>query len=361
MERAKRSTLKEISRCTKTSISTVAAVLRNDPSCFAGPELRKKILSAARELNYRPNIIARMLRTKKSNTLGLILPNMQISSTAANMEIIEGLVWKKGYHLFIGYSQNDSAKEETLMADLVNRYVDGLIFVVGSDISSERPYLKHLIAQKFPIVSINKLQEFALPSVSTDFRKGGELAGEYLVKLGHRNFAAITGDPDDPTIKNRTEGFQEKIKKAGARMQIVMASPKKNHKGISKVIYLEEYVKEGYKLAQKILSRKTRPTAIFSGNDELGVGVIKAAINLGIKIPQELSVVGFDDSPAATFAPVFLTTIRQPKEEIARKATEIMFKMIAEKKEIRADDTSRQILLEPKLIIRDSTAVVRKK
>lgn len=350
----KRSTLKEISKQTDVPVSTVAAVLREDPGCFAGQKLRQKILTAARQLHYRPNLIARILKTKKSNTLGLIVPNMQTSVTLSNMELIENLAWQRNYHLFIGYSQNDSIKEEALLADFVDRYVDGIILIVGLS-SQKRPYLKHMISDGFPLVTINCLEKFNIPSISTDFHQGGMMAARHLLELGHRKIHIISVDfMHSTTLRQRIAGFQQALQEEGLKPEVALFLKKTKD-----VVPLEKIMMESYQSAKKVLSRKERPTAVFAGNDEIGLGVIKAALTLGIKVPEELSVVGFDDSPAAIFAPVPLTTIHQCKDRISRKAVEIILALVEqkEKKKKKAKAVS-SILLKPELVIRSSTGPV---
>ncbi|MFH0797114.1 MAG: LacI family DNA-binding transcriptional regulator [Candidatus Omnitrophota bacterium] len=348
----KQGTLKEISRQTGVAFSTCAAILRADTSCFAGLKVKQRVLATARELNYRPNPIARSLRTRKSNTIGLILPHMIFSSRAIDMELIENLAWQKGYHLFIGYSQNDVSKEEALLSDFVDRYVDGIIIILGHP-SFKGPYLKSLISTTFPLVAVNYFKKRSLPTVSTDFYRGGQMAARYLLKLNHKRVNVIAADTNYPSIEQRLRGFREVFQEAGLKSEGIFIL----EKSTNKVVPLEKLVIAGYQTARKVLSQPKKPTAIFAGNDEIGLGVIKAALDLGIKVPEGLSVIGFDDSPAATFSPISLTTIRQPREEISKKAVEMLLTLI-EQKSMRGKETKSElktIWLKPKLIIRSST------
>ncbi|MDD3926455.1 MAG: LacI family DNA-binding transcriptional regulator [bacterium] len=353
----KQSTLKEISQYTGVPVSTVAAVLREDPKCFAGPKLRQKIMAAARKLNYRPNLIARSLRTGKSNTIGLILPNMRIPVMRENLEIIEDLVWQKGYRLFIGYTHMDTDREEALLVDFVNRYVDGII-MVSMQLEPYESYLQQLAEEKFPLVYISKNDIFDLASVYTDYFKGGHLVAEHVIALGHRKLAAFTADVDKSYTGSRTEGFITAASQAGLSVEFLAVKEKGSEQKETYKVFsnLESFVKRGYELAAGVLSKSDRPTAIFAGNDEIALGVVRAALQLGIKVPEELSVVGFDDSDTAIISPVALTSVRQDSGEISRMSVEILLDMIDKK--LKKEDPPvipHPVLIEPKLVVRDST------
>ncbi|MDD3805907.1 MAG: LacI family DNA-binding transcriptional regulator [bacterium] len=350
---SRQSTLKEISQYTGIPLSTVAAVLREDPKCFAGPKLRQQIMAAAHKLNYRPNPIARSLRTGKSNTIGLILPNTRIPVMQENLEIIEDLTQQKGYRLFIGYTHMDIDREESLLTDFVNRYVDGIIIASVQSGPCES-YLQQLIEKNYPLVSISRNVAFNPASVYTDYFKGGQLAAEYMMAQGHHKLAVFTEDTGERYKASRTDGFVAIASKAGLGVEFLLVRDKDGER--CKFDNRESLVRKGYELADDVLSRPNRPTAVFAGNDDIALGVIRAALQLGIKVPEELSVIGFDDSDTAVLSPVALTSVRQNSEEIGCKSVDILLDMIDKKLIKEAPPViSDPVLIEPKLVVRAST------
>lgn len=340
-------TIKDISEQTNFACSTVSAVLNDKSTCFASEATKKKIITAAKELGYHPNLLYRGLRSRKTNTIGLIAPNLHVNVTVASIEIIESLAWESGYHLFIGYSQNDPAKEEALLKDFVSRRVDGIILIVGRE-GKNRAELRYISSHSFPLVTIGKLTDFESYFVSTDYYLGGAMAARHLKQLGHKDVGVIaTAGWEQQRIAGfKNAGAEEKLKVEEAYLDINRDT----------IIPMEQLIQKSYEISKKILNDKKKLSAFFAANDEIGLGLIKAAMEMGLNIPEDLSVIGFDDSLAAAFSPIPLTTIRQCREKISQKAFEVLVDKIENKTE-----KLHQELIPPELVIRSSTGPAKKR
>ncbi|HPO82824.1 MAG TPA: substrate-binding domain-containing protein, partial [bacterium] len=241
---------------------------------------------------------------------------------------------KSGYTVLLG-NTSESEEKETNYLDFFSRGpVDGII-ISASRVSNE--HIIMLAEEGLPIVVINRILEHPKISyVSTDMEKGGYLATMHLLRLGHSKIAFINGPKHSEVSQRRLEGYKKALKEAGIDYN-------------SDLISFNVPVSEsGYKEAIKLLCTGEAPTAIFTYNDVMAFGVIKAAKELGIKIPEELSVVGFDDIFFSSFTDPPLTTIKQFKEELGRMAVELLFKLMEGERE--------SLLIEPELIIRNTTS-----
>jgi DNA-binding LacI/PurR family transcriptional regulator len=346
-------TLKDISKKAGLSVTTISDILNKNPKCFAGEKTKEKVFKIADEIGYHPNLLSRSMRAKRTYTIALIFPNLHTNVTLANIELIEKLAWEKNFHVFIGYSQNNIKKEEELLKDFVSRRVDGIILIVGGE-GENRSELGYLIEHNYPFVTIGKFRNYKASFVTTDYYLGGQLAAEYFYKLGFKKVAVFSFLPwgkkgSEPLgDETRRSGFNDKALEYGMSVEGCNLFVKRGMETLP--IQMEELVTKSFTEAEKVLKQKNRPEAIFARNDDIALGIIKAALKLGLKIPEDLSVIGFDDSPSSFFSPVPITTVRQEREQISRRAFEILIK--------KMDTSSKDIIGEvipPKLIIRSST------
>ena len=332
----KRVTLKEIAEQLNLSPSTVSAILNNKPNCFASKKTKRKVIETAMKLGYRPNFVAKSLRKQKTYTIGFIAPLLSTGITLSDIEILETLCWEKGYQLLIGYSKTNPEREEKILEEFYYRRVDGII-LIPTGLKSENKVLKNLVEVEFPIVTITKAEGVNTSFVSTDYQKGGYIATEYLIKMGHRRIGFFGAPLDFYSVRERFYGYKKALNDYGIKIKedrIFILQEDKNFDiayGVGK-----EIIKQGL-------------DGIFAGNDTLALILIKVAMDNELKIPDDISIVGFDDSEIAKFSPVPLTTVRQPVEKITRSAFNILLNMIEGKKKKR-----RKIMVEPELIIRDS-------
>lgn len=339
-------TLKEISKRANVSVSTVSAILNNNPTCFAGEKTRKKVIEIAEELGYYPNLLYRSLRNKKTNTIGVIIPHLYYSEVTIDIELLESILWEKGYHLFIGYTRNYIEKEEALIKDFLSRRVDGIIFVIGKEIGISKE-IEKIINKNFPFITIGRFRNLETDFISTDYFKGGYIAGKHLYEKVYEKFGILFSKEEnngDLTVKDRKNGFLKFIKEKNLEVKEYYIE-----KGYTNI---ENLIEKSEETGMKILKdKKNMKFAIFASNDEIAVGLVKSALKIGIKIPEELGIIGFDNSLSSILSPIPITTIRQKKEVVAKRAAETIIKKIERTK------GKIEEFIQPELIERESTGI----
>ena len=336
----------DVARRAGVSNAVVSYVVNNGPRGTT-KETREKVLKAIKELGYRKNNVARSLKTNTSNVIGLIIPD---SSNAFFSEVAKGIeyeVYKQGYTLMFGNSGASIVRQGNYIETLISQLVDGIILLTTPFPKKHQSLIQNY---NIPVVVIDpelSFQDRELKDifvVSVDNRKGGILAGNYLVSKGHKNMAVIAGAEKVPPATFRVDGFQSSINRAGIDCQVVWAG---------------DHPEDGYRAATKLLSSSNPPTALFACNDLLALGVLRAACDLNIKVPDQLAVIGFDDIDVANYSCPRLTTIRQPKYEMGQIAAEILINRIKSGNLGNDDEnalTSRanSEILNTELIIRES-------
>jgi len=328
----RRVNIQEVAKEAGVSPSTVSRALNGFPGI--SEKTRERIVEIARKLNYRPNYRGQILTTQNTKNIGLLITDITNPFFPELVMGAEEYASKSGYTVLLG-NTSESEEKETNYLDFFSRGpVDGII-ISASRVSNE--HIIMLAEEGLPIVVINRILEHPKISyVSTDMEKGGYLATMHLLRLGHSKIAFINGPKHSEVSQRRLEGYKKALKEAGIDYN-------------SDLISFNVPVSEsGYKEAIKLLCTGEAPTAIFTYNDVMAFGVIKAAKELGIKIPEELSVVGFDDIFFSSFTDPPLTTIKQFKEELGRMAVELLFKLMEGERE--------SLLIEPELIIRNTTS-----
>lgn len=309
-------------------------------------ETRQKILQAAKELNYVRNTLASGLRSKRSMVAGIIFSDLMAGHYYSEIfHGIEDVATKNNYGVILGCSKGDIEKEKKLLRLFTERQVDGIIVAptYGTDINS---YIE-LKQNKIPFVFIDKsIEGIATDIVTTDDVLGAIEAVNYLISLGHQKIAVLVG-PEYPcsTIMKRIEGYLHAMKNSG--------------KTYNKIISLNETIvsqKEyGYKAVLKYLdSNEEKATAIFAINDSLAIGAIKALREKGLKVPEDVSVLGCNDDDIDKYFDVQITTISQPKYEMGKKAMEILMERMSGSDGDGVMGGFQYVNMKPSLIIRQS-------
>lgn len=309
--------LKKLSEKTGYAVSTVSGILNKSPHCFAGDKAKEEVRKAARELGYYPNLLSRSLRSGRSNTIGLLVPNVYVTVTLSKIQMIESLAWEAGYNLFIGYSNNDTGKENALLNDFISRRVDGIIIVAG-DNRGPRSELERLAKRDFPMVVMNELPGYGdidCHVVLQDYYSGGVKAAGHLLSLGHKKLCCVyfEGNKAD----SRISGFAAEAEKSGAEVS-----------GI-RLQYKNTGEKPGYDPGDYFEAAFSAGKEIFGSNDEIAAGLVKAAMASGLSCPGDVSIVGFDDSLAALLSPVPLTTMRQDSRKICETAMDFLMRRMS--------------------------------
>lgn len=335
------STISDIARLAGVSKRTVSRVINNSPK--VGTATREKVQGVIDELGYRPNVQARGLAARRSYLLGMIYDNRDPFYTDEAQRGVLAVCHELGYELVIhpcDRSSDTLASEALGFVDRSN--LDGVI--VLPPIAEYSEFAGVLAGAQVPYVRMASITlDSADRVVVANERSAVAAMAEYLVNLGHRRIGCITGPAGRKSTRERLEGFCEALEKNGCAPSEEM---------IARGAYTFE---SGIACARTLLEKSVRPTAIFASNDEMAAGVIYTAQEMGLKVPGDLSVAGFDDSRLATRIRPALTTIRRPVREMARLATTKLIAAI----DGRMDEARVGIFLDPVLIIRDSTRPIQ--
>lgn len=337
-----RVTIFDVAKKANVSVSTVSRILSGTETQISFSEdTRQRVVQAARDLDYSPNPVARALRGKATNVLGLIVRAVDDPFYAQLIEAISSVSKEHGCDLMLGYAESDPETALVLSEILDPRRCDGL-FVVGDVGSSQEEQVVFAeVERSHPRIAILCLGSY-LPdkglSISVDNRKGALLALDYLFRLGHREMAFLHGSRVGD-LRERLEAYAEFMagRLGGAGAEYIQSDT-------------NSYV-GGYQAMKRVLSLPAPPTAVFAADDRMAIGALKAASDMAYQVPRDVSVIGFDDIEASAYMNPSLTTIRQPIAEIGRRAVELVLEKVAENSVF---DTAQQILMEPELVIRES-------
>ncbi|MFC1645964.1 LacI family DNA-binding transcriptional regulator [Candidatus Omnitrophota bacterium] len=322
--------IEEVAKLAGVSATTVSRVINKVPTVKDSNRL--KVEEAISKLKFKPNVIAQRLAKGRSDTIALVIPRYEgIFFSFYAIQIIRG----------VGVA-TDSLKLDLLLhltkdkSSIDTVSVGGVLF---ADIISNKEELKNVIQSGIPCVVLNhKLSDPNVDCISIDNREGARKAIEYLIGLGHRNIAHISGDLITQSANERLEGYKIALKESSIRVK-------------------EEYIKQAdysrpsaRKAMSSLLKLKPIPTAVFASSDDMAQEAISVILEHGLKVPGDISVVGFDDNPICLYGSVGLTTVRQPLIEMAAKATSLLHKKMSSK----TTKPSTKIVLPTELIIRDS-------
>jgi LacI family transcriptional regulator len=305
-------TIKDVARESGVNTSTVSRALNNVYGVNA--ETRKHVMDVATRLKYRTNQMARGLVTGRLHTIGLVVSDIRNPFFAEVARGAEDAAHRAGHDLVLCNSDLKADKQMGYIDSLLAKRVDGIVMnsvAVLNDAQQDQ-----LCASGLPIVLLNRTADCRrFSAVLGDNLQGGEIAGNYLIDLGHTRVAHITGPRAHGNLAGRVKGFLKAFRDRG------LPEPE--------VLFGEHTFAGGYESANRLLGPDRRATAIFAGNDVLAFGCIRAAIEKGIRIPDDLSIIGFDNVEISQITSPPLTTIDQPKYEIGKAAIEMLLGMIA--------------------------------
>lgn len=331
-------TIKMIAKMACVDVSTVSRALNNSEK--VKPETRERIKALARKLNYRPNEVARCLVGKKTNTVGVIVPELLNSFYAEIVSAIEQYFIDEGYSIILGTSDYNPEKEGKYTDLFIKKRVEGIILAAHCKPYSKKDIIKAL---SIPMVFIENYQNTGIcSSVNVDNVYGAKLAVEHLKKLGHSRIGFIG---DTVTNAERLEGYMLAMNEffGGYNEDCICVDDVRFEEG-------------GYSKMKKLLDRKPLPTAVFCVNDYFVIGAIKAVKESGLSVPDDISIVGFDDLRGITYTDIPATTIRQPKGELGKMAASILLETIKNPD----NPVIKDIILKPELVVRKSTEILRK-
>jgi LacI family transcriptional regulator len=330
--------LKDIAADIGVSAITVSKVLRNKSD--VGEETRKRVLQRVKELNYRPNLLARGLASGRSNTVGLIVPDLVHTFFAEFAKGLKAGLRKRGYQLVLASAEEDPEMECEEIDNLLARGVDALL-VASCQTNVEG--LKSLLGNRLPYILIDRvLPDISTHFVGTDDFAAGSMATEHLLLLNRRRIAHI-GNPEVSTGADRYRGYQEALQLAGIPLNQSLIVQSKR--------FEEAGDKAGYDAMTTLLKLKSRPDAVFCYNDLSAVGAIKAILSAGLRVPQDIAVIGCGNLRLATYLEVPLSSIDQDTTQLGEQAARLTASLLSG----ASSPGFREVRVEPKLIARAST------
>jgi DNA-binding LacI/PurR family transcriptional regulator len=332
-----KSNMNEIARLAKVSLGTVSNVLSGLPT--VREPLRKRVMDAVDSLGYQPNQLSRGLRKNKTNIIGMIISDVSNPFFPAVVKGAEDTAFNNGYRLFLCNTDNDFVKEETYLRELQTYLPSGLI-IMTSDIKGSTKLAEDYRDAGAAVVYVDRLpHHWTGDTVTSMNEEGAYQATKHLVELGHKQLAMISGSSVLTNSGERFQGFLRALRQAKIKCS-------------SKYIQEGNFNKRsGYEKAQSLLQLNPRPTAIFAANDLLAFGALNAIRDLGLRCPEDVSVIGFDNFEFAEFVTPTLSSVEQSGYHLGAKAAQIIVDRIAGKNSART-----QLVLPTKLKVRASVA-----
>ena len=302
-------TIKDVARESGVNVSTVSRALNGEYGVHKGT--REHVVAVAARLHYRPNRVARGLVTGRSHTLALVVSDIRNSFFSEVARGAEDAAYLAGYDLILCNSDLDPEKQMRYVQSLVDKRVDGILMNAVASLS--RAEQQQLTALGVPIVLLNQTApRTAFSTVCADNLAGATLAAKYLLRLGHRHIAHVTGRHGNLTARAR--GFVRALSAAPNPIGPIVLHGNHNFQG-------------GAELTAQLLAEHPEVTAIFAANDMMAFGVIRALMDAGRRIPEDVSVIGFDNTEISSIVHPPLTTIHQPKAELGQAAVEILLRL----------------------------------
>ncbi|HHF2884987.1 substrate-binding domain-containing protein [Vibrio diabolicus] len=333
-------TMKDIAKLAGVSTSTVSHVINK--TRFVSEEISERVNTAAKELNYyAPSALARSLKVNRTKTIGMLVTTSTNPFFGEVVKGVERSCYQKGYSLILCNTEGDNERMRQSINTLLQKRVDGLILMCSSlegeriDVFERYPDIPVVVMDWGPMLfTSDKIQDNSL--------RGGYLAAKYLIDCGHTEIGCITGPLIKHQAQMRYEGYKRAMNEAGLEFNA------------NWIIESDFECEGGYQAFMKMAQRGTLPSSIFVSNDMMAMGVINAANELNIKVPEQISIIGYDDIHIAKFMSPSLTTIHQPKYRLGQAAVETLVR--------RLDDKSNEaqvVQLEPTLVERKSVKILK--
>ena len=334
-------TVRDVARAARVHFSTVSRVMNPRTRDQITESVANRVLKAAERLGYRTNALAAGLRTRRSRVIGIIIPYIDSPLYPPILLAIEEILNDRGYVAIISNTQNDPAREERVLAEMMARQVDGLILGTAT---RHDPIVKAWAQRGTPLVMINRTDQTGeAPSITTDDLLGLGLIVDHLVELGHKAIGHIAGPQQLSTGAARSEGFRKAMARHGLRAQA------------GAIIIAEDFTREaGRRACHSLLNQFPETTVIAAANDLLALGCYEALQERGLSCPKDVSVTGYNDSAFVDLLTPPLTTVRIPQREIGIQAARLLLQKIEDHR-----TSVRDVVLRPQLIVRQSTAAPR--
>lgn len=338
----RRVTIKDIAQIAGVSYATVSRALNNAGEISAST--RQRILDICAREGYRANGLARGLIAQKTHVLGLIVPNITNPFYSELALAIELHARSKGYNVMLCNGLHDSQLTRDLFDFLVSQQVDGVIF--GSARNEDHEWIQQRQTH-VPLVLVGDAMSEenmqGINAISIDNRLGGRMAAEYLMRLGHRRITYFGLRPDSYSHEHRFQGFRQPVEAAGCRLQVIQNKAPNSS------------MDRGYQLAKTMFEAGFEDTAVFAATDGMALGLLQAAGEFGIRVPEDLSLLGFDNIVYTSLPKIKLSTIDQQKHSLGSAAVDLLLSIMAE----TDPGTYTRKLIRPQLIERESCRPVQ--
>lgn len=328
--------IKDVALRAQVSTTTVSHVVNH--TRFVSDKVRAEVEAAIRELGYVPSAVARSLKSNTTKTIGMLIPNCSNPYFAEIVRSVEDHCFGAGYTLILCNTDDDPHRQGAYLQVLSEKRIDGMIIISTGE---DKDLLRLLQGLPIPTVLLDReIEEVNCDLVETAHMQGGVMATEHLLGLGHRRIACLAGPADLNSSAQRIEGWRRALTDAGLGAEL------------GDLLWHSDFSSQGgFTTMQSILASRPAPSAVFVCNDLMCIGALSAAHQAGVRVPQDLSLIGFDDIELAKFTSPTLTTIAQPKHRIGVAAVDMVLERIQDGR-VQA----RQVILQPELIVRNSTA-----
>lgn len=332
-----RTTLKDVAREAGVHISTASRALNPTTASVVNPETLERVAEAARRLGYRPHPLARGLRTNRTMSAGVVIPDVENPLFGPIIAGAESVLMEEGYSVLIGNADRGPTHAETLVEDMLERHVDGLILATATRKDEE---VASVVGRGVPVVLVNRtIDDDLVPSIVGDDHAGIGLAVNHLAELGHERIGHVAGPSWVSTGLGRREAFRDWIQSVGLSSDPDLVQEAEWYQ-----------VEPGYTAALELLERHPDLTAIVAANDLLGLGCYRAIRSLGREVGKEVSVTGYNDIPLLDLMQPPMTAVRVPYRQMGAEAAATLLALIA------GDEVSTTpVRLPPTLVVREST------
>lgn len=329
--------MKEIARKLGVSVSTVSRALKDSPELH--PDTKKKIVEAAKAMNYQYNLLAQSLRISRSKVLGVIVPELTSHFFSSNISGISDTAYRRGYNVMICQSNESYEQEKANVKTLVSSQVDGLLISLSRETKSYE-HLQELYDREIPFIMFDRVtEEIPVSKVTVDDAHGAYLAVHHLLEQGCRKIAYFSGPEDLYISKKRKEGYLEALKEYGI--------PESEAR-----IYVTDLTPEGNRnISLQMIAEKDRPDAVFAMIDPLAIDLMTVLKEKGVKIPDEIALAGFTNNPTSAVVDPSLTTISQPGYEMGKIAANHLLDQLDE----IVSDEPQSFVLQTTLVARESS------
>ncbi len=335
-------TIKDVAKRAGVSITTVSHVINK--TRYVSDDLTESVYKAMHELNYRPNTLARSLRSGRTKTIGLVIPDISNLFFAEVSRKIEDKGFEYEYSVILCNTDDDPKKEKTYINVLLEKQVDGIIFISAG--GTEENLMNPIDFGIPTIVADRDIQGATSDVVLVDNLKGGYDAVKYLFSLNHRRIGCISGPSPVTPSAQRLEGYKKALSKVNIKIDNLLIETG------------DFRFESGERAMRNLLKLSNPPTAVFACNDMMAMGAMRAVSDCGMNIPEDISLIGFDNIPLSKSVYPALTTIAQPIGEMADLIVEMLVTKISQKKNNRKSDAEaddyKRVVMETKLIERGS-------